>query len=96
VTAGPTEVRHAPERSRYELWLDGELVGIADYRIDGDRVVFPHTEIVRHLRGRGHGAELVRGALDDVRGTGRTVVPRCWYVADFLDANPGYADLRAP
>ena len=89
------EVRHAPERSRYELWLDGELAGVADYRVDGDRLVLPHTEIARHLRGRGHGAELVQGVLDDVRRSGRTVVPRCWYVAEFLDTHPEYADLVA-
>jgi len=95
VTARTPDVRHAPERSRYELWLDGELAGVADYRVDGDRIVSPHTEIAPHLRGRGHGAELVRGALEDVRGTGRTVVPRCWYVAEFVDEHPEYADLLA-
>jgi predicted GNAT family acetyltransferase len=95
VTAAQAEVRHAAERSRYELWLDGELAGIADYRLDGDRIVFPHTEIAPQLRGRGHGARLVQGALDDVRGTGRTVVPRCWYVAEFLATHPEYADLAA-
>jgi predicted GNAT family acetyltransferase len=93
---GAHEVRHHPERCRYELWIGAELVGVADYRIDGDRVVFPHTEIAAPLRGRGLGAELVRGALDDVRGSGRTIVPRCWYVAEFVDEHPAYADLLAP
>lgn len=91
----PREVRHNTAASRYELFVDNELVGIADYEIAGDRVVFPHTEIVRPLRGQGLGAVLVRGALDDVRGTGRTVVPRCWYVAEFIDDHPDYQDLLA-
>ena len=34
-----------------------------------------------------------RGALDDVRPTGRRVVPSCWYVAQFIDEHPDYADL---
>ena len=89
------EVRNNTAASRYELFVDGELVGIADYEIAADRVVFPHTEIVRRLRGQGLGAVLVQGALDDVRGTGRTVVPRCWYVAEFIDDNPDYRDLLA-
>jgi predicted GNAT family acetyltransferase len=89
------EVRHNPAESRYELTIDGRLVGIADYRADGDRLVFPHTEIEPVMRGRGLGAELVRGALDDVRTTGRTVVPRCWYVAQFIDEHPEYGDLLA-
>jgi predicted GNAT family acetyltransferase len=88
-------VRNATEASRYELVVDGQIVGIADYRVDGDRVIFPHTEVVPHLRGRGHGERLVQGALDDVRSSGRTVVALCWFVDQFLHDNPGYADLRA-
>jgi predicted GNAT family acetyltransferase len=89
-------VRDNPERRRYEL-LDGdELVGIADYVVQGDRVVMPHTVIDPMRRGQGLGAQLVAGALDDIRRAGRTVVPRCWYVAEFIDAHPGYADLLAP
>jgi predicted GNAT family acetyltransferase len=89
------DVRHNPERSRYELYVDGELAGIADYRVAGDEIVFPHTEIDHRRRGQGLGAELVRGALDDVRSTGRTVVPHCWYVAEFIETNPAYQDLLA-
>jgi uncharacterized protein len=89
-------VRNDTERSRYELVLDGEVVGVADYRVDGDTWTFPHTEIVRRLRGQGLGAELVRAALDDVRRQGGTVVPLCWYVADFIATNPAYSDLVSP
>lgn len=90
------QVHHAEHRSRYELLVDGELVGIADYRErGGDVLIFPHTEIVRHLRGRGLGEVLVRGALDHVRTEGKVVVPSCWFVRDFIDANPDYEDLRA-
>ena len=89
-------VRRNAERSRYELLVDGEVVGVADYHVDhvdGDRWIFPHTVIAPERRGQGLGAELVRAALDDVRRAGGTVVPRCWYVADFIDAHPDYADL---
>ena len=89
------EVRKNTERSRYELYDDEELVGIADYELVGDQIVFPHTEITPPRRGQGLGAELVAAALDDVRGSGRGVVPRCWYVAEFIRDNPGYADLLA-
>lgn len=91
-----TEVRHNTERSRYEL-LDGdEVVAVADYRPGGDGVlVFPHTEVAHHARGQGHGATLVRAALDDVRERGMRVVPSCWYVADFIRDNPSYRDLLA-
>jgi predicted GNAT family acetyltransferase len=88
-------VRDNPDRKRYELVLDDQVVGIADYVVEGDRVVMPHTVIDASMRGRGLGAVLVQGALDDIRAAGRTVVPRCWYVADFLAEHPDYADLRA-
>jgi len=88
-----TEVHHNARRSRYEISLDGRLVGFADYRAHGDTVVFPHTEIEPSMRNRGLGAELVRGALDDVRARGGTVVAQCWYVAEFIDQHPEYADL---
>ncbi|HEX4867076.1 MAG TPA: GNAT family N-acetyltransferase [Acidimicrobiales bacterium] len=89
------EVRNQEGRSRYELVLDGEVVGIADYHDRGDALVFPHTEIEPRHRGKGLGEVLVRHAMDDVRAQGRTIVPTCWFVRDFLDANPGYAKLRA-
>jgi len=90
-----TQVRKDEARSRYELLLDGEVVGVADYRDTGDALVFPHTEIDRAHRGKGLGEILVRAAMDDVKALGRTVVPSCWFVREFLDAHPGYADLRA-
>jgi predicted GNAT family acetyltransferase len=96
MTETRTRVRHAADRSRYEIYVDGELAGVADYqRTDGDMFVFPHTEIDRARRGNGLAAELVRAALDDVRDAGGTVDPRCWYVAQFIDENPGYRDLLA-
>jgi predicted GNAT family acetyltransferase len=90
-----TEVRRNERHSRYEISLDGRLVGFADYRADGDTIVFPHTEIEPSMRNEGLGAELVRGALDDVRARGGTVVAQCWYVAEFIDQHPRYADLLA-
>ena len=89
------EYRHNPDKSRYEVLIDGRVVGLADYHVQGDVVVFPHTEVDPSLRGRGLAAELVRTALDDVRATGRTVVPSCWYVAQFIDEHPEYGDLLA-
>ena len=94
VAADPV-VRDNPERSRYELTVGDQIVGIADYQRGDDRLVFPHTEIDGSRRGQGLGAVLVRGALDDVRRQGKTVVPLCWYVAEFIDHNPEYRDLLA-
>lgn len=91
-----TEVRHEPERSRYTISLDGRVVGVTEYRDEGATLVFPHTEVDPSLRGRGLGARLVRGALDDVRARGRRVIPACSYVARFIEENPDYRDLLTP
>ena len=90
-----TEVRRNDERDRYELVVDGELVGVADYVVNGDVVVLPHTEIDPARRGHGLGAVLVQAVLDDVRAQARTVIPTCWYVREYLDLHPDQADLLA-
>lgn len=88
-------VRRNEQRSRYELVDGDEIVGIADYRLDGEVWVFPHTEIAGTRRGQGLGEILVRGALDDVRSQQRSIVPACWFVADFVRDHAEYQDLLA-
>ena len=86
-------MRKDEQRSRYELVEDGSVIGIADYR-DGEGIVeLPHTVIDPRRRGEGLGAVLVRGALDDIRPSGRAVAPTCWYVREFIEAHPEYGDL---
>ena len=87
------ETRHEPSRNRYELYEDGRLVSIAEYQVQGNQVVFFHTETIPSRQGNGLAEELVKVALDDQRPTGRTVVPACWFVADFIEANPEYRSL---
>ena len=89
------EVRRNDADGRYELLVDGELAGIADFRLDEERVILPHTEIDPRRRGQGLGAILVQGALDDIRHAGRTVVPACWYVREYIDQHPEERDLLA-
>ena len=90
-----TEVRNVPEELRYEILVDGRIVGIAEYADRGAVLVFHHTEIDASLRSNGLGAELVGAALDDVRARGLHIVPTCWYVAEFVELHPDYRDLLA-
>ena len=90
------EVVDNPDRSRYELRDDGHLVGFTEYHERHDGVlVFPHTVITSPKRGAGYGGTLVRGALDDVRAKGRTIVAECPFVKRFVDEHPDYQDLLA-
>ena len=82
--------------SRYEIAVDGTVIGFADYRRSDGRVVFPHTVITPSMRDQGMAAILVRHALDAARRDGHVVVPACWYVAQYIDEHPEYADLLEP
>jgi predicted GNAT family acetyltransferase len=88
-----TDVTDVPARARYEVTVDGELAGFAQYReVDGARV-FTHTEIFDAFEGKGVGSALARGALDDVRAQGRRLVALCPFIAGYLGRHDEYADL---
>ena len=79
---------------RYEgRTAEGELAGFADYRDQGDTVVFPHTVTVPAYGGQGVASRITRAALDDARAAGKKVVPSCWFFAEYIDQHPEYADL---
>jgi predicted GNAT family acetyltransferase len=86
-------VTDAPEDSRYEIRDGDRLLGIAAYQRRGDRVVFTHTEVEDSEEHSGLGSRLVRGALDDVRRSGGTVVPSCPFVRGWIERHPEYRDL---
>ena len=87
-------VRDNPERSRYELTVDGETA-VMDYRLAGEVMTITHTGVPRALEGRGIGTALVKGALDQIRARNLQIVVLCWFVDGFIDRHPEYATLRA-
>lgn len=87
------EVRHVPERARYEMWKGETLVGFSDTRVQGDRALLPHVEIDPSFGGQGLGTRLVKESLDDLRRKGLKIVPICPFVGAFLRRNPEYGDL---
>ncbi|GEC10730.1 N-acetyltransferase [Streptomyces spinoverrucosus] len=91
-----TAVRHVPERNRYEIQVDGTTAGFTAYRDRGQQRVFHHTRIFEEFSGQGLASRLVRGALDDVRDTGRRVVPVCPYVKKFLAGHDEFDDVTDP
>ena len=90
------EVQDAPDRSRYEVSVDGQLVGLLDYRRSADGAVhLTHAEVSPKVGGRGIGSELVRRALDDLAEKGERIVPVCSFVRAFVRDNPDYSRLVA-
>jgi predicted GNAT family acetyltransferase len=75
-----------PDQFRYEVRLDGELGGFAEYKLADGVVTFTHTEVA--IEGKGLGSKLVRHALEDVRARGLTVVAQCPFVRGYLEKHP--------
>lgn len=91
------------DQNRFELRLNGDLVGILGYYdtncpsgVPGpcDPIVdFMHTVIVEDFGHRGLAAVLVGGSLDIARRRGWRVRPICTYVQRYLDSHTGYENV---
>ena len=81
------------ERSRFEIHVDGELAGFTVYRQRPGIVDLVHTEIGDAFEGRGLGGQLARGALDQVRASGRQVVATCPFIKGWIAKHEDYQDL---
>jgi uncharacterized protein len=88
-----TEVVDVPEKSRYELRLDGHLIGLAAYQRRDDRLAFTHTEVDESCEGQGFGSRLAAAALEDARRQGLEIVPLCSFIAHYVEQHPEYQEL---
>ena len=86
-------VRDNTTKHRFELDVDGQIA-FAVYRREGDALAISHTETPVALRGKGVASALVRGLLDIARAQGLKVLPKCPFVAGYIDKHAEYADLR--
>jgi len=87
------EVRDHPAALQYEVTVDGEQAGFIRYTLDGDVVTLVHTDVDPKYEGHGVGAELVKGALEDLRARGKKVRPECPFVRAYLERHDEYRDL---
>jgi uncharacterized protein len=93
----PPEVVRVDAAERYELRVDGAVLGYAEFRPAGEgRVILPHTVVEEGHEGKGLGATLARGTLDDLRARGTQVIPTCPFIAAFIQRHPEYDDLVVP
>ena len=86
-------VTDRPEELRYEIEVDGEVAGFLLYRREPGVLELVHTDVDPRSEGKGVGAALVQGALDDVRARGLKVRPFCPFVKAYLRRHPEYEDL---
>jgi predicted GNAT family acetyltransferase len=87
------EVADAPDHERYELSIDGEVVGFTVYRVRPGLIAFVHTEVDERLQGRGLADRLIRFALQDARARGLAVLPFCPFVKAFIERHREFVTL---
>lgn len=83
-----TDVTNNQAQNRYELTVDGETA-VAEYRLEGNTIIFTHTAVPKAIDDKGVGTRLVKGALVDARGRGLTVDPQCPFVAHVVEEQGG-------
>ncbi len=81
------------DRRRYEIRLDGELAGFAQYQAQPGLIAFTHTEIDDRFEGHGLAGKLIAFALDDARKRGLAILPFCPFVNGYIQRHRGYVDL---
>ena len=77
------------DHSRFELEEDG-LLAFAEYRIRDGQYVIPHVEADPALRGTGAAGRLMQQIVDHARAGQLVIVPRCSYVARWLQEHPEF------
>lgn len=90
-----SEVRDNAAAKRFELEAEGG-VAVANYRLDGNTMMFTHTETPPQLQGRGIASRLIRGALESAKARKLRVVPMCSFVADYIRRHKEFQDLVDP
>jgi PAS domain S-box-containing protein len=81
-----------PHQHRFEVTVDGHLA-VLNYKQEGDAITFIHTEAPPELGGRGIASELANTGLEYARERGLRVVPKCPFVASYIEKHSEYANL---
>ncbi|MEO6875533.1 MAG: GNAT family N-acetyltransferase [Opitutaceae bacterium] len=85
-------VHHNASANRFEARIGTELA-VVDYLMVEERLVFTHTYVPAALRGHGIAEKLVRTALEYAQAEKLRIVPRCSYVAAFIERHKEFQGL---
>jgi predicted GNAT family acetyltransferase len=93
-TGATPQLVHNEAQSRYEVRLDGELAGQAQYRQEGGAVRLTHTEVDPRFEGQGLASRLAAFVLEDLKARGSKVIPSCAFMAGYIARHEKeYGDL---
>ena len=88
----PDIIRDNKAQHRFEMSVGGDTA-VAYYNLSPGVITFTHTEVPSALRGQGIASRLMRNVLETARAEGLKVVPRCSFVAAYLNRHPEFNDL---
>lgn len=87
-------VTDVPDRERFEARdEDGTLAGVLTYQMTGAVIAYTHTKVEPAYEGKGVGSALARAAMDDAKANGRSVVPLCPFVSEWLTRHQDYESI---
>jgi predicted GNAT family acetyltransferase len=88
-------IRHNIDRERFEVLLDGRVIGKAAYKTydggESPQRIFYHTVINEEYGGQGLAGRLAEVALNETVSEGLRIVPVCPFIKKFLVKHPEYA-----
>jgi uncharacterized protein len=82
-------VVHNEAEGRFEIEVGGQMA-VAEYRREGNRMIFTHTEVPPQFRGHGTAEKLVLAGFETARRENLKIVAVCSYVAHVLNKHPQF------
>ncbi len=88
-----TDVHKNDDKNRFEISIDGELAGYADYTLEDKTYAMPRTEVFDQFGGSGIGSQLVVESLKIIRDEGNQVLPYCPFIPTVITKHPEFVEL---
>jgi predicted GNAT family acetyltransferase len=77
--------------SRFEIFVEDELAGFAEYQLTDGGITFTHTVIDDAFEGQGLGGKLAASVLTTAKDRGLKVTPLCSFIRGYLELHPELA-----
>lgn len=81
------------QHERFEIHVDGELAGFAEYQSQRGIIAFMHTEIEPGFQGQGLAGQLIGESLDAAAAADMHVLPFCPFVLRHIQKHDKYRSL---
>jgi uncharacterized protein len=95
INLNDVRIEHNSPECCFEAILNGQRIGLADYRLTGTKMAFTHTEVDPAYQGQGVADKLIHTALEYAQTQQSTVTPICWFVVRYIERHPEYQVLTA-